>query len=167
MSHDVDSTQHIRGDELTSDVPPIGQRFNRPRIQLGMVGFTLLSLVLVGASIRVMLLTPISSDPWQAGILALALGAVGYVVVIGLLLWAQREVEVKPRTVTFRRWTDVFRGRDELSIPVDQLRVGKEGGILLFAVPGRLYRLWIAYWPEPELQGLTEALSREGVTIQI
>jgi hypothetical protein len=160
----LESNRPDRTDRSPGDLPV--QRLNRPTVQPGIIAFTLLAGVLVAASVRVMLLTPIGSDPWQAGILGLALAAAGYVVVVMLLLWAQREVDVGPGTVTIRRWTDVLRGKDELLIPIDHLRVGVDGRVMLFAFPGRVYQLWIAYWPSQELEALREALIREGVTIE-
>jgi hypothetical protein len=133
-----------------------------------MLKWTLLFVVGEAISLRLIIFFPFGSNPWQVGVFGAAFAAVDSVVVFLILLWAQREVEVQTSAVTFRRWTDVLRGRDELSIPVDQLRVGVEGGVMVFASPGRrVYKLWVAYWRGPELQGLKDGLARVGITVEV
>jgi hypothetical protein len=147
---------------------------NAPYRQNWVIPWTGLCLFLFLKCLSIFLTFPVGSDPWQAGLLGMGMAVVFYLINVTILLWAQRSVEVTPGFITIRRWTDVFRGRDELTMPVDQLRVGIEGvaiegsggdRIMVFAIPGRIYRLWIYTWRQSEVQRLKDALVREGLTI--
>jgi hypothetical protein len=163
---------HTQQEALRPSPSTLGQNrlvLNAPYRQNWVIPWTGLCLFLFLKCLSIFLTFPVASDPWQAGLLGMGMAVVFYLINVTIVLWAQRSVEVTPGLITIRRWTDVFRGRDELTVPVDQLCVGIEGGnrIMVFAFPGRVYRLWIYLWREPEVQRLKDALVREGLTIEV
>jgi hypothetical protein len=170
---------HAQQDALRASPPGLRQNrlvLNAPYRQNWVIPWTGLCLFLFLKGLSIFLTFPVASDPWQAGLLGMGTAVVFYLINVTILLWAQRSVEVTPGLITIRRWTDVFRGRDELRIPMGQLRVAIEGvairgsggdRIMVFAIPGRIYRLWIYTWRQSEVQRLKDALVREGLTIEV
>lgn len=143
---------------------------NSPRFDAALVLWTVFCLL--GASLGVdgMMTTRLGSEPWQVGLLAVALFAGGWLAILIWWLVSQREVRANSEVVTVRSWLELLFGRRGNVIPIASIRsagvVWGTGKKLEIETSERTYRFWVALWPDRELTTIGEGFTKRGIAFR-
>ena len=143
---------------------------NSPRFDAAPVLWTVLCLLGAGLGVDGVITTRPGSEPWQVGLLAVAVFAAGWLALVVWWLVSQREIRANSHIVLVRSWLEILFGRRGAVIPIASIRragvVMSSGRKLEIETPSRTYRFWVALWPDRELTTIREEFTRLGIAFR-